>query len=398
VSYVSVDPRLAMRVTERLASLFIEENLRDREVLAEGTNEFLESQLEDARRRLVEHEEKLADYRLRHADEMPGRLEANLQALHNAEMQVQALVNVLIIDRDRRRNVERQIAELADLALATEAVQKPVLREDDGSGQGTATVAATLASQRAMLAALELRLKPEHPDVIRTKRQIAELEKQEKLEAEMAAASGANGKDRLVLSPAERAREARLSDLRVSLDVMNREIASKEEQEARLREAIALYQQRAQAAPVRETELTDLTRDYQTIQQLYQNLLGKYESSKIAANLERRQQSEQFRVLEPAHLPERPFSPDRARLNLMGAALGLALGLGLTVVLEYFDTSLRSEDDVLLALGVPVLALVPYVVSQEEGLKLRRRKMIWGVTAATTAATTAAVVVWMLRL
>ena len=63
VSYIGRDPRTVMKVTERLASLFIEENLRDREVLAEGTNQFLEAQLEDARRRLVEHEKKLEVYR-----------------------------------------------------------------------------------------------------------------------------------------------------------------------------------------------------------------------------------------------------------------------------------------------------------------------------------------------
>ena len=91
VSFTSEDPRTAMRVTERLASLFIDESLRDREVLAEGTNQFLEAQLEDARRQLVDNEKRLENYRRSHNGQLPNQLEANMQGLHNTEMQLQAL-------------------------------------------------------------------------------------------------------------------------------------------------------------------------------------------------------------------------------------------------------------------------------------------------------------------
>src|SRR5205807_912859 len=88
VSFISDDARTAMKVTERLASLFIEENLRDREVLAEGTNQFLEAQLEDARRRLIETEHKVQDYRRQYATELPEQREGNIQALHNLDIQL----------------------------------------------------------------------------------------------------------------------------------------------------------------------------------------------------------------------------------------------------------------------------------------------------------------------
>ena len=100
-----------MRVTERLASLFIEENLRDREVLAEGTNQFLEAQLEDARRRLIENEKRLEDYRSQHSGELPTQLEANIQGQHNIEMQLQALLESVNRDRDRRLALERLLAD-----------------------------------------------------------------------------------------------------------------------------------------------------------------------------------------------------------------------------------------------------------------------------------------------
>jgi polysaccharide chain length determinant protein (PEP-CTERM system associated) len=375
ISYVYGDPRTAMRVVERLASLFIEENLRDREVLAEGTNQFLEAQLEDARTRLIDQERKLADYRLRHGTEMPDHLESNLQAQHNAEMQIQALLNALTVDRDRRRVLERQIAELSSPQLGEEPIV--VARPQP---EGTApTAVEQLAAAKANLADLLLRLTPEHPDVIRSRRLISELEV--KAGAELPTPPGETPR---VTSPVERLRLNRLAELRTDLENLNRDIARKEDQEARLRTTVATYQERVQAVPLRETELAELTRDYNTINQLYQSLLQRHESAKISANLERRQQGEQFKVIEPAHLPERPYSPNRKRLNAIGAALGLALGLGLAALLEYFDTSMRNEEDVLIALALPVLALVPHVDGIEDVLKRRRRFLMWGVTAAAT--------------
>src|SRR5437868_447995 len=107
VSYTANDPRTAMRVTERLASLFIEENLRDREVLVEGTNQFLQTQLEDARQRLVEHEKKLEEFSRQHSGELPSQAPANLQVLQNLQLQLQALVESNNRDRDRRQILER---------------------------------------------------------------------------------------------------------------------------------------------------------------------------------------------------------------------------------------------------------------------------------------------------
>ncbi len=376
ISYVYGEPRTAMRVVERLATLFIDENLRDREVLAEGTNQFLEAQLEDARKRLIDQEKKLADYRLKHSSEMPDHLDANLQAQHNAEMQVQAIVNALTIDQDRRRTLERQIAELsAPLAIETSVA---VARPSGDSAPATATE--QLAAARSLLAELLLRLTPEHPDVVRTKRQIVDLEG--KAAAESAIVAG--GKVTIAATPAERARLNRLNDLKNDLESLNRDIARKEDQEGRLRATIETYQQRVQSVPLRETELAELTRDYTTTNQLYQGLLQRHESAKISANLERRQQGEQFKVIEPAQMPERAYSPNRLRLNALGAALGVALGLALAALLEYFDTSMRNEEDVVIALSVPVLALIPHVKGIEDVMLQRRRFVMWGVTAVAT--------------
>ena len=138
--------------------------------------------------------------------------------------------------------------------------------------------------------------------------------------------------------------------------------------------------------PSRETELVELTRDYETLRLGYTTLLAKSENARMSANLERRQIGEQFRVLEPARPPERPISPNRVANRHDGAAGGLALGLGLVFLLEYRDRSLRTEADVLGAFRVPVLALIPRIVGAVERrrrwrrrglLDLRRQELPW---------------------
>src|SRR6266581_3195529 len=148
VSFIADDARTSMKVTERLASLFIEENLRDREVLAEGTNQFLEAQLEEARRRLIDNEKKLEDYRRLHAGELPKQQESNLQGLHNIEMQLQALLDSMNRDRDARLTIERVLADLTvpDTAAAPAPPPSP-----SGDPMSSGTAADQLQAARGAL-------------------------------------------------------------------------------------------------------------------------------------------------------------------------------------------------------------------------------------------------------
>jgi len=148
--------------------------------------------------------------------------------------------------------------------------------------------------------------------------------------------------------------------------------------------------------PTRESELIELMRDYETLQNSYASLLAKKEDSKIAANLERRQVGEQFKVLDPARVPERPFSPNRQQLNLLGAIIGLGVGLGLAALLEVTDTSLKTDDDVVNALSLPVLALVPLIVSPRERKAVRRRTAMVIVSSVTVVLAAVALLVWKL--
>jgi polysaccharide chain length determinant protein (PEP-CTERM system associated) len=365
VTYVGEDPTVVMRVTDRLASLFIEENLKDRELLAEGTNQFLTAQLEDARRRLIEQEKKLEDYRQRFSGELPTQAETNLQAVQNAQMQIQALVESINRDRDRRLLVERSIADLTVDEHASTA---------SGSAEPAADAPASrqLAYYEKLLADMELRLKPEHPDLIRMRRTVAGLRQRAESEA---LARPLSADPNAVLTPLQAQRRARLKELQQELEGLDRQIAAKRAEEDRQRRQVATYQGRLEAMPARETELIELTRDYSTLQQMYASLLAKNEESKIAANLERRQIGEQFKVLDPARRSERPFSPNRPRINLMGALAGLTLGMGLAAFFAYRDTSFRSTQDVTSVLSLPVLAQIPLLRTPAEHYRARRRRV-----------------------
>jgi polysaccharide chain length determinant protein (PEP-CTERM system associated) len=370
VSYVSSDPRLAQKVTERVAAAFMDESLNDRANLAEATTSFLETQLVDARKRLEEHERKLADYKVRHMGELPTEREANLQMLGSLQMQVRDLAESMNRDRERRLGLERTINDL----METPTVAVTVTGDDPTNAANGATAQAQLEGARAQLRVMELRLKSEHPDVVRMRRVIRDLEAKVQAEALEKPVSD-DGRLR-ALSRDDAAKQARLRDLKRELEAIDRQMADRQAEEKRLRASIAGYQQRVEATPARESELTSLMRDYATLQNNYASLLAKQEDSKISANLERRQIGEQFRTVDPARLPEKPFSPNRALINLGGAIAGLALGLALVAALEYRDNSLRTDDEVVRLLSLPVVALVPVMLSRQERARRRRGSLI----------------------
>lgn len=381
VSFVSTDPATAQKVTARLAALYIEENLRERENLAENTSVFLQSQLEEAKLRLVEHERKLEAYRRRHAGELPTQLESNLQIIQSAQMQVQSINDSINRARERRLLVERQIAD----------TESPLPQPGTPDGESALPTAQQLAAAHAELETFKLRYTPDHPDVRALERTIRELDVRVAEEAK-------RPKERQI-SPAEVAKQRRLRDLRDELNGIDRQIASSQAEELSLRDTIATYRVKVEAVPSRESELVALTRDYGTLQETYESLLAKGQDSKLSANLERRQIGEQFRILDPASLPQRPSNQtDRIGIMFSAAFAGLLLGVGYVGFREYRDSSFTHEEDVSRVLGLPVLALVPVMASDRERRARRTRGIIANAAAVfALLGSVAVLVVWGMR-
>lgn len=392
VSYINRDPKTAQRVTERLAGLYIEENLRDRENVSENTNQFLESQLQDAKRRLLEHEQKLEEYRRRYAGQLPSQLTGNLQAIQNAQMQLQSISESINRARERRLLVERQLSDAQTVTIPSSSAPNPTSADP----AVPATSAEQLEAAEARLEAFKLRYKPDHPDVRALERVISQL--RVKVTEEAHRAPGAVPDKQL--TPAEMARQKRASDLQADLEVIDRQIAAGVAEETRLKTTMADYQANVNAVPTRESELVELTRDYGTLQEAYTSLLQKQEDSKLASNLERRQIGEHFKILDPASLPEKRYNQQQRIMALAGGAVaGLALGLAMIGLLEYRDTSFRTEADVTRVLSVPVLALVPMMESDADHLvsiRRRRRVVVSAVLTVILLGSAAALTFWKL--
>jgi polysaccharide chain length determinant protein (PEP-CTERM system associated) len=388
ISYVSEDPKVAQKVAGRLASLFIEENSLDRENRADSTNSFLESQLQEAERQLAERERKLEDYKRRHSGELPTQLESNLQAIQNVQMQLQSLSESLNRARERKLLFERQIAD-ARMFPQGVAPAQPVV-----SGQESTTILSTaqqLDLARTRLEAMRLRYKPDYPEVRSLERTIRELEAKADAEAKRPEEAPVKAP-----SATELAQQKHIRDLQGELAVIDHQLTVGEANESRLRGLISDYQRKVDAVPTRESELVELTRDYEILKKNYDDLLSKREGSRLAANLERRQIGEQFRILDPASLPERPDQEVR-RLGIVfsPAVVCLILGLAIVALLEFRDSSFKRDSEIEQLLNVPVLATVPAMSSASERRKRRVRSVIGDLAVgAALLGSAAAAVIW----
>ena len=393
VRFTYPDPMVAAQVTQRLGELFVEQNSSDRGSLAGATNRFLETQLQESRQRLEDQERRLEAFRQRHGKELPTQMTSNMQALANAQLQAQSLVESIARDRDRKQMLERLYREAA-------AEPAPVAPSPGPAGAGAveATAQQQLAAALANLTALRQRYKPDHPDVARAERSVAELEPkaeaEKKAEAERLAAGADPG---TVAASADPARRESFRQMRAEIESLDRQVEFKESEERRVRGEIAEFQRRLEAVPGLESEWVALTRDYDTQQQAYKDLLTKSSAAQVSADLEAQDIGERFRIVDPATVPVHPLPSMRGRINAGGFAVGLLIGLAIVALLELRDASFRSDTDVLEVLALPVLASVPRIEGAADRSEKRRRRLMVSLATATCVVA-AAYVTWTLKL
>jgi polysaccharide chain length determinant protein (PEP-CTERM system associated) len=373
VGCAGYEPEKIQQIADYLTRQVIRESMREREMLADSTSEFLEAELASARERLQAQEGRVEEYRRRYAGELPSQLDANLRILQSTSVQLQGVVDALHRDRERREELARELAAVT----AVDTGEGEADAEEGGDGESVkgadggrtpaprGSAPAQLRAARASRQKLLLRLTPEHPDIQALDRTIAALER---------VVAGQPLVPETKPAPIDSARAAQLRDLLRTLD---EQIAGREASERRLRSAVTEYQARVEAVPQREAEWIQLTRDYNTLQGVYTSLLAKHEESRIAANLERQQIGEQFKVVERPSVPSKPISPKRPAIVLMGLGIGIAIGLALLVIRELRDRTLRTEEEVAEALKLPVVGLVPVIVTAWDRRRLRKRRFIW---------------------
>ena len=385
VTYLGQEPVSTMKVVERVASSFIDESLVDRQFLADQTNQFLESATETARQQLLAREQRLVAYKSQNAGELPTQLDANVRQMGNIATQLQSIRQAVNDTRQRQILLERQRATALDTPAS---VLLPGPTAAGARGVPMSSTAQELADAQRQLALATSKYSAIHPDVQKWSGAVKELEA--KLAAE---GPGPNGLPP-GMTPAEMLRQRQIQEIEKQLAEIDLQFAGYAEEEKRLRQEFAMYQARVDAAPQRDAELVELMRDYNEIDASYSDLRRKSQDAMLNADLQQREIGEQFKLVEPAIVPQRPYYPNRQRINAIGMAAGLALGIGLIALLEYRDNGFKTDKQVTEILGLPVLAVVPVMQSDEERRRLRTWRTIMHAGLGATVAGCLAIVAY----
>ncbi len=384
ISFAYRDRILAQKVAADLAGRFIEENIRTRSSQSVQATEFLKDQVQQAKRELDALENKVAEFRVRHAGRLPDQLQSNLQAINAFQTQLSGVNDAISRIAQEKLLLESQIRVVKDQA----ALMTP----------GTDAVAATARNERlteierqilgleTALSGLRQRYRENHPDVQRLEAQLAGLRKQRErlLDQPQNPETEPAKPQRLTAEQVKwlRAAEATIARLQSQIEAKNLELEAKVKDQQQLQRLIKEYQARIETSPLVQRDYADLMRSLELAKSKYEDLVRKAAASEMATDLVSRGQGDRLELLEPASLPEKPAQPNRLVIVLMGTGLGLTLGIFLVGAREMKDTSLKNLKDVRAYTKLAVLGTVPLL---ENDLVVRRkRRLNWLIWSAAS--------------
>jgi protein tyrosine kinase modulator len=345
VNYTASSAREAQQICTDLTSMLLEEDLKSRQDATQGTTLFLTKQVEDAKQNLDDLDKKLAAFKNQHMGQLPGDEDNNMKILMGLNSQLDANTQSLNRATQDKAYTESMLAQQLVAWKASQSASNP---------QNLQT---QLSQLQAQLIDLQGRYTEDHPDVIKTKGDIAEVKKQLAAINDTSAKATDPGSERGSASEPPEIRQ-----LRLQIHQYQDMILQTTRDQKKLQQEIAVYQSRVASSPGVEGEYKALARDYDNAQKVYQDDLAKQSTSKMATQAQQQQQGEQMALLNPANLPDSPSFPNRFLFAGGGLGAGLALGLGLTLWLELRDKSIRTEADAEAALQLPLLVSVPWVV------------------------------------
>lgn len=312
LTFKAGNPKTTAAVANELANSFILKNLSNREQQVQGTTSFINDELERARADLDTQEAQLRVFRMAHLGEMPEQMNANVQAIGQLQAQYESVSDKLAQLESEKMLIEN--SPESDSALR------------GGSSSPAVSIRTQLSQEQAHLTDLLTHATPVHPDVVVSQAKIKELKNQ--LSALHSSAGQAG--DRSV---------------NTRLQVLDKERTRLVAEQSFTKARLDAYQSKVDAVPLRQEQLSGLTRDYETARDHYRSLLEKYYSARMAGELESRQDAERFEVLDPATPPEHPSEPNRRLLWALSALVALAGGFIVAYAREYIDSSVKTEAD-----------------------------------------------------
>jgi polysaccharide biosynthesis transport protein len=406
VWYESRSPDLALKVTNDLTSLYLNENLTSRTERSEQTSAFFTEEAARQSAHIAELDTSLATFKEKHHSDLPELTQLNIQMAQRTELDLHESENRIAALDSQRVLLEAQLAQLRPSAqvfsdtgerifgaedrlkdlkskLASyKALYGPnhpdvlsTQREVDGMEKEIAIEDSTsdrlrqLSEAKAELADDLQKYSPTHPDVVRLQHQVENLEKAVKTDADAGTQQTARAHPD---NPAYIQVKGQLDALTVDRES---EIKKRDE----LRSKFDDYERRMAQSPDVERQYREMTRELDSAQLKYQEILSKQTEAQVAQNLESERKGEKFTLIEPPQPPEEPVSPNRPLLIITGMIMAIALGFGAVVARETLDATVRGPSDIRNLLQVPALASIPIIITIAD--RTRRKRVLvfsWG--------------------
>jgi polysaccharide biosynthesis transport protein len=409
ISYDSPEPDRAYKVASELASLYLDENLRVREHSVAETTAFLSQEADRLAKQMQEIEANLSEFKRRNAGRLPDsstvnmqlaersgselmRTEREMSALQERQLALEAQLRTVtpsipvainatgdrgLTPSERLRALQAQYATASAVYGADHPDLKRMQREIAALSAETGTPSkqadsADIKKLEADLAALRERYAEDHPDIQRIKRALAAL----KASAVTQAAAPVTAEKRAVPDPIQRPDNPAYIALTAQIEGVKRELSQLVALRDDLRGQQRTYDARLLQIPEVEREYRDLTRDYDNAQTRYREVKAKQMQAEVSQELEKDSKAERFSLGEAAHLPERPISPNRPAIALIGLIGALGGGFGLAALRDALDASVKGPLELARIATVPILTAIPYLETKRERASKRRRTWV----------------------
>jgi len=377
LSYSADDPLTAHKVATELSSLYVEKNLQRRDQITKQATAVLQEKLNQLKEQTNAVEKRLNDYKRAHAGEFPENMAFNLEQAYRLNQQLDE-VNARI----------KQLEELKAAPPGSQLASNVPAGGGLSSAQPTNDPLVRLTQLRAQLLSLQSRYSDKHPDVRKTRAEIQRLENQlgvsdelskkeselealRKRHAELTRNAGADdpavkqlSEEISVLSKQveEQRRIRRQARTNSAEDELNRQIRKRDDIQRKINE----YSRKSQMSPLVQSEYGKMAQDFENASRQYNETLAKLTDAKVAKEIEDTQLGERFLVIEEPRVPLKPEKPNRLKIMLAGLFLSLFAGLFVSIVMENLDQSIKSPEQLRKITKVPVLTIMPYVITDEE--------------------------------
>jgi uncharacterized protein involved in exopolysaccharide biosynthesis len=422
LSFDGENPAVTQKVANELTTLYLNENIKSRTEKVAETYDFMTEEANRLGQQIAEYEEKLAAFKERNVNRLPELRDFNMQQMSRIETELRDLQNHIRSLEERKAYLQANLTQVQPSG--------PVFSE---SGQPVLNKEARLKSMKTEYAVASAKYSPEHPDVIRLKREIEGLEKQTgsvsgrqeqakeltQMRGALAAAQekySSDHPDVIGLTRQIEALEASLRapelpeqsvaaekpdnpayiSLQTQLEGVEIDLRSSVVTREQLNAKLADYEKRIVQTPQVEREYANVARDLSNAREKYRDIKTKQMEAEVGQQMEKERKGERFSLIDPPQLPEAPIKPNRPGIFLLGLMLSVGAPLGYVVVVEGMDRTVRGTRYLSAALNTALLSIIPYKENLGDMVKKARvkKRIVTAVAVSLVVAVILAHLLW----